>query len=580
MTLVADIGNKQQGYLIKSDDWNELVAAVDQLRADLTSNVNTLNTKIDTCKSDLEQEFGAADTALDNKLTGSLNTLSGKIDDLKGQFYRLTLQTVDSQYVWGEVAEITAQVTTVDGQALPAGARPWLHFIANWGTLKAADGFDSRSGIGNRTLAVRTDATGLARVLLGGEQAVPQTTEDEKALDVTLGLTVPAANLTCKQVIKQSSSALDAKNKGAFQLLNGAYDSNPQFRHVADGYYLHQIGQGMVVPQNEGEFVDYRAMVIAFVTADSDPLTPDWGRGASALLVTFRDWIWSWVGLGYLVVEAPEVGTLHGVIESRLTQDRGQSYIQIENAITSAAVDKGALGAHKVYQTAQSALDLLNPPNPPPFLNELRSQMQNVVAFQQAVGGTAPEVVLKTLTGVTSTADGQFVDVQSQVSGFQQTVQALQAQLDSAKKDLADARDQMRSDMDAKIQDFDSRVADAQASFGGQVTTAKQEIGAQVQDIAQKVDQVSGKVDTVMNEHVVDLVKQVGVLQGQYDKALGDGGDVLTLKADVKTLQDKYGVFEQQGVAPATIANRFLDIDQQQQDLQVLKTTVQALQNK
>src|SRR5829696_7664692 len=168
--LVNRLGQKAAGQLIKSEDWNALVAGVEagdtklgQLIDALTQSVTEQFQQTKNSIQTLDQKYAAQVQAL----TGQLQTLSARVDGLEGQvndlrakltpvlshLWRVTLETARSAFAIGEVAEVTAKVTDLQGR--PLTIRPWIDFVATWGQLTAAPGFENRAGEGSRTVSVR-----------------------------------------------------------------------------------------------------------------------------------------------------------------------------------------------------------------------------------------------------------------------------------------------------------------------------------------------------------------------------------------------------------------------------------------
>src|SRR5919202_1064326 len=79
--LVDRLGNKTAGQLIKSADWNELVAAIEHLSATLEERFATVDGRL--------QEL---DTKVD-ALVGDFTALRGVVEPLLDEYYRLTLET-------------------------------------------------------------------------------------------------------------------------------------------------------------------------------------------------------------------------------------------------------------------------------------------------------------------------------------------------------------------------------------------------------------------------------------------------------------------------------------------------------
>jgi hypothetical protein len=209
--LVNQLGNKTAGQLIKSEDWNGLVAAIENLSATVDERFTSVESRLqelDTRVDALSQEFGV---------------LREMVEPLLGEYYRLTLETTRINYAIGELAQITARVTDLRGGSLDLtneADRPWIDFVVgSWGQLKPVAGFQSLGGAGDRTISVRTNAQGIARVHLRSDHAEGFTDEDEAEVALSLETKLPAINQTVAQTILAAATPMEAKNMGAFQTL-------------------------------------------------------------------------------------------------------------------------------------------------------------------------------------------------------------------------------------------------------------------------------------------------------------------------------------------------------------------------
>ncbi|MCB0128147.1 MAG: hypothetical protein KDE58_38040, partial [Caldilineaceae bacterium] len=181
--LVDTFGNKEPGQLILAADWNALVAAIE-------STVDTINTRIDGVESSLGDRLTAVEGDLAT-LQEQVAGLETTVDVLREQ-HRVTLSTSSSSFALGQVATITAQVTDFEGNPLPGlnnvANRPWVDFFTVWGKLKAVAGFTNVGGAGERTIAVRVNADGIAQVTLRAEST--EELSDEQEAEVAAALTM------------------------------------------------------------------------------------------------------------------------------------------------------------------------------------------------------------------------------------------------------------------------------------------------------------------------------------------------------------------------------------------------------
>ena len=149
-----ELGGKGSGQLIRSNDWNSLVAAVSGLQATVTS----LSTSVD-------QRFAAVNQSLAS-VSGQLAAVDRRVAHLETVFkdyYRVNMITSQTIYAIGELAVITVQVTDLDGHVIVFAVpdRPWITFLTTWGRLQADAGFDTLGGFGDRGVSVRTDTAGV-----------------------------------------------------------------------------------------------------------------------------------------------------------------------------------------------------------------------------------------------------------------------------------------------------------------------------------------------------------------------------------------------------------------------------------
>ena len=468
--LVDSLGNKAAGQLIRSEDWNALVVAVENLServddrfAEVDGQLQTLGDRVEA----LSAEFG---------------DFRGLVEPLLGDYYRLTLETSRTSYAIGELAEITARVTDLGGNTLDLSNesdRPWIDFVvASWGQLRPVAGFESLGGAGDRTISVRTDAQGIARVQLRSDHAEGFTDEDEAEVAVSLQTRLPTTNTTLAQTILSAATPIEAKGMGAFQVLTTEYDRTDalRVRNYADAYYLKNTSliTGGIIPPFTHRWLDYRSTLMAFARRDSDPLTPDQSRGVSSIQVTFRDWIFPWIITDYFVETGPLVENFRDRLGPKIIDDLDESVFNFKAEVSDFVLDKGLLGRQRNYLVIQDALDTVTSPQPVAFdLNKLTGPMQDAIGVQRtlesaqgvASGFADREVAFGLLTDTAVRAD------QAAESGKQLT--------DHVDEQLGQARDELLF-----------RVQQEQANFSDELLR----VGGPIQEVRERLQTVSGEV--------------------------------------------------------------------------------------
>ena len=212
---------RSPGQLITSADWNALVAAAKSVQATL----NALSQAADARLTAVETSVQQTKTDLQNAVT-RLTTLEGVVH----QYNRVTLKPSQAVYALGETALITATVADVGGQPIvfTAQNRPWVTFVCTWGRLRAAPGFDSDAGAGDRTVTVRTNLQGVAQVRLQPDHAESFPIDFEDDVATTMTGKVAAANRSAADIIRTAETPGTAKDAGAFKFLSLEYPSLPR----------------------------------------------------------------------------------------------------------------------------------------------------------------------------------------------------------------------------------------------------------------------------------------------------------------------------------------------------------------
>lgn len=448
MTFVEQFGNKSAGELIRAELWNKLMAALD----DLSTSVDTRFATVDSTLGTLTTQVGT----LNDSVT-QLQTDVGAVKTELAQYYKVSLSTTRVSYATGEEATIVAEVRDLLGQPVQfADAdRPWIDFVTVWGHLRPADGFESQVGDssgGERGVSVRTNAAGVAQVLLRADVA-PELPLEAHA-DVAAALTTKLADTrSVAQAILEAPTPIDAKNAGAFETMATEYD-RPQatgVRSFLDTYYVHKapavigkIGPPIVSPR----WRDYASIVVAVARADADPTTPDQARGAGSIRVAFRDWIGPWLTLHYFdaAVLAPSIADFRTRLQPHFTPDYFDSVTRLKDEVaTIVPDDRGLVGRIRDLQAVHGALDGVSVSQPADLVAKVAQTVQRAVVLQQtlepvqagtfaAAGG---HLAIDALTDSTANSASDVGAVKSQVAAIQTTVDAVNSQMDSAHQTLA-----------------------------------------------------------------------------------------------------------------------------------------------
>jgi hypothetical protein len=297
MATVADLGGvKEPGLLVQSADWNSVVEEVVRLGEE-AERLDGEVTRLDSEKAS-QADLEALRQTILNTLQPTLAALGNRVQVLEtilGQFHLVTLQTTKATCVVGDFTEITARALDLEGhpRTFTAQSRPWVDFVATWGRLQAAPGFEATSGATSRSIAVRTDLNGIARVRLRAEAALGISDQDEAAFAQVLSRpSSSTSGKTVEQAILQANTPSEARASGAFDVVDAEYKAgNPGVKRYVDALFVNERQIGFYPADLVfGTFTDYRATVLAFVRADNDPTTPDAARGAGTTQITFREW--------------------------------------------------------------------------------------------------------------------------------------------------------------------------------------------------------------------------------------------------------------------------------------------------
>jgi hypothetical protein len=463
MPLPTTLGAKAPGQLIKSEDWNALVAGV-----------NAIEAALDTRISGVEATVAALDTRVGTAET-NITGLRTDVDAILATTFRITLSTTKVNFAIGELAEITATVRDARGE-IPsdiATAAPWVDFVASWGHLKPAPGFTAKSGVAERSISVQANAQGIAKVRLSSEIVHDMSDDLEFDFSGFLQTQIGPQNRTFSDIVLESNTPSDAQVTQAYQAMTLSYD-NPQVgsvRDYADSYYVANGTKlsGKVSPALTNlwrqRWRDHHITVLAFGKTDGDPLTPDAARGANAIQVTFRDWLGPWIIIDYIPNFTVKVPQLVNVFQGAITNDYQQSANRMKDLVQQRVQTFGLLGKTREYEAMRGALDQVNPSQPVPFLGQLKDSMKSAVTLQQSFqmsqistpGGGSEEVALQAFTGTAVRAD-------SAVSGVNAQVQQVQAQV----LQVQNAMQQQFAAVQQNVTALGGRL-DATTSAGGQI---------------------------------------------------------------------------------------------------------------
>ena len=99
--LVDKFGKMQAGQLIRAEDWNGLVAAVEQTETDITKKVTELSETVTTKLATLTSQVAA------------LQTWRDAVEPMLSQYVRVTLTTTKFRFAIGEQAVRLRRPTVV-----------------------------------------------------------------------------------------------------------------------------------------------------------------------------------------------------------------------------------------------------------------------------------------------------------------------------------------------------------------------------------------------------------------------------------------------------------------------------------
>lgn len=382
--LVDQLGSMTPGQLIRSEDWNALVAAVEANQdaiADLDARVTQ---RIDAVVTDL------------GDLRARVEAIESLVEPYFRTHMRLALRSTALRAAMGQPVEIIAQVRDLAGRAMDlsnAQTRPWIDFVTLWGRLKPIAGFTSAGGVGDRTISVQVNAEGVARVQLRPDHVEGLSEEVERQVGVLLEARPIANQPKIFERMLAAQSPVDGPVREAFTTLSAEYDRTTaqSLRHFADAYFAHSPGMitGGVAPSIierwRHDWRDERATVLAFAKPDADATTPDHALGVGTIQITFRDWIAPWLVIDYLPNKTRIIDDFRQRIPQLLTTKLDQSVLRIRDEIQTYVNDMGVLGRLKAYAGVREAMAGLAPTGSPEILRDATAVVGGALGIQQSM---------------------------------------------------------------------------------------------------------------------------------------------------------------------------------------------------
>jgi hypothetical protein len=379
ITALATLMPKAAGQLIKPTDWNLLVDSVasigfasQQYQISNDVRVTQLETQTTGLRTDLD---GVIDQLAD--VRQAVASLQPLLDQ-----YVVTMRSDRIRYAMGEICELTALVTDLSGN--PVAEAPWVDFVCSWGRLRPKAGFESRAGVGDNSISVRTNASGVAQVLLRADHTEGFTDAEEVQISTALTAQVPAANATIAMTLLNANTPTESFSKSAYQALNVEYDRTDSIamRSFVDTYFVRtpEWLSKPARPNILGNWRDYRATVMAFAKPDADPTTPDSTRGGSTIQITFRDWISHWIK-DYVADLGGLVATYTPQIGPALNLPYQAAVTNMKDLVENNVRDKGIVGRVKHYDGIKLAIDSVVGANSQQQML-IKEQVKNAVSMQ------------------------------------------------------------------------------------------------------------------------------------------------------------------------------------------------------
>lgn len=446
--LAPTLGNKAAGELIKAKDWNDLVAAFDGLSASLSTFAASTGTRFDA----LDARLGALESTVED-----VAKLENPVIALLDVNRRLEMRTPSASYAFGQLATIEARIGSLQG-APPLDLtrperRPWVDFFATWGELQPAANTEVRAGGGHRSLSVRVDGNGVARVQLRSEGASALPSASATQVDAILATEVKGKPIHSWILAADTPTADDVKP--VFQRLSAEYQ-RADATHVRDlldqrfeaepkDFNLTPIILQPTAPQT---WKDERSTIIAILKPDAAPESADASLGVSSLEVRFRDWSRPWFYLDFL----PGAAVLETDFKDRFNAHAGTTFeTTLENLrkeVNEGVAGLGALGRARAYRAMDGALDKLvagGAASQP--VREASESLQRAIRVEQNVrsagGGT---FLLNSFAASDALSGRKATGVRDGLVG-------------SLKEEVTRARESFRGDVKEQIQAVETKLA-------------------------------------------------------------------------------------------------------------------------
>jgi hypothetical protein len=476
--LVDTFAGKVDGELIRTVDWNGLIAAIEAQFAALAED---LAGRLD--------EVAGSVAALDQRVTdlqGQVAPLASLADALRARIRRVDLEATRTSFAMGERGEIIARVSDIEGNPLNFRRevdRPWVDFVTVWGALKAAPGFTSRGGASDRTVTVQVNEAGEARVLLRAEAGAALAEEQEREIEAVLATEV-SAGMTLASAILTAPTPGSTQLRNAFQVVTQAYERTDTLvmRSYLDTYYIGRPSQ-VIPPIQAINWRDHNATVLAFVKPDDSPTTADGAQAVASIRVRFRDWIYPWIVEDYTRPPPIIVEDFRHRFRDLVLRDYTTAIDGIYDLIDARTNQTGIIGKFRQYNAAMVAVEGLTLENPPVYLKDLKDTVGGGLVLQQGLilgQATAPSPVQGVAAGkavAVAAAQGQ--------KAAETTAAEMRAE---TRRVLADAESSIESAVTGRVQTLVGQVA--------QVRQLAETANVQLQDVSAQLQHKAG-IDVV-----------------------------------------------------------------------------------